>query len=348
MRLSVSRPWGAPDQTPFGGIIRTKARSFAFAARFLDPERRRATEILYAFFRTLDDLVDERPPDADLGEIRAELRRWCSHLTAPDSGALGDDPLARALRETLERHAIPSSYLLALVRGLEDDLDGRPIDSADDLELYAFRVAATVGLAMCHVLGATNRRAVAAASALGIAMQVTNIIRDVADDLDRGRCYLPREAIERFPGAADALAARRMNEPFRALLRTQVECARRYYRAGLSGLAELPPDARFPIAVAAELYGRILDVVERRGYDVFAGRASIGRRSKLVGTARLAVAMRARAVLGRDARADVEPERCLGPAALAELAAVGAPSFAAERLWIELPTEATVSRSARI
>ena len=344
MRLSVSRPWRAPDQSPFGVVIRTKARSFAFAARFLDPERRRATEILYAFFRTLDDLVDERPPDADVGAIRAELRRWTRHLTAPETSPLADDPLARALRATLNRYAIPSSYLLALVHGLEDDLDGRPIESVDDLELYSFRVAATVGLAMCHVLGATNRRAIAAASALGIAMQVTNIIRDVADDLDRGRCYLPRELIDGLPGAADALAARRMNEPLRMLLRAQVETARRYYRAGLCGLAELPPDARFPIAVAAELYGRILDVVERRDFDVFAGRATIGRRSKLVGTARLAISMRTRSVLGRDTRADVDPERCLGRAALAELVAVGALPSVADFGWCELPAEALVSR----
>ena len=327
MRLSVAGPWVAPDQTPFGGIIRTKARSFAFAARFLDPERRRATEILYAFFRTVDDLVDERPPDADVAAIRAELLCWARHLTTPERGPLADDPLARALLETLGRYAIPSSYLLALVRGLEDDLDGRPIESADDLELYSFRVAATVGLAMCHVLGATTRRAFAAATALGIAMQLTNIIRDVADDLDRGRCYLPRELIERFPGSHDGLAERRMNEPLRALLRAEVEIARRYYRAGVSGLTELPPDARFPIAVAAELYGRILDVVERRGCDVFVGRASIGRRSKLIAAGRLAVAMRTRAAFGRASRVDVDPERCLGRAALAELAAVGAPPF---------------------
>ena len=340
MRLSVSRPRSAPDQTQFGQIIRTKARTFAFAARFLDPERRRSTEVLYAFFRTLDDLVDERPPHADVAPIRAELRRWACHLAAPDASPLDHDPLARALRATLDRYAIPPRYLLALVRGLEDDLDGRPIESEDDLERYAFRVAATVGLAMCHVLGATNRRAIAAASALGIAMQLTNIIRDVADDLERGRCYLPRELIERFPGAGAALAERRMNEPLRALLRAEVETARRYYRAGLCGLAELPPDARFPIAVAAELYGRILDVVERRGCDVFGGRASVGRRSKLVGTARLAVAMRARAVLGRDSNGDVDPERCLGRAALAELAAVGAPPFVADAEWRTLPAGA--------
>lgn len=135
-----------------------------------------------------------------------------------------------------------------------------------------------------------------------------------------------------------------MNEPLRALLRLQVGTARRYYRAGLSGLAELPPDARFPIAVAAELYGRILDVVERRDCDVFSGRASIGRRAKLVGTARLAVAMRARAVLGRDGGADVDPERCLGPAALAELVEVGALPLASTIEWSHVPAEVMVGR----
>lgn len=349
MRLTVTTPWSTPEQTPFGDVIRTKARSFAFASRFLIPERRRATEVLYAFFRTVDDLVDEPPPGTDPALIRHELRRWERHIQSPASSPLADDPLARALTETVERYAIPPAYFLSLLRGLEDDLDGRAIATEDDLERYAFRVAATVGLAMCHVLEATSRRALAAATALGIAMQLTNIIRDVSADLAGGRCYFSWEQIERFPGARAALDARRMNEPLRALLREQIGAARSYYRAGLSGLAELPPDARFPIAVAADLYSRILDVVERRDCDVFAGRAALGRHSKVLATARLALAMRARSALGRGIESAhdpaYDPAQALGPAARAELAAAGAPPVSTRLL--QHPT-AAIGRSAAV
>jgi phytoene synthase len=314
------------DPSPFAGVIRTKARSFAFAARFLDPERRRATEILYAFFRTLDDLVDERPPGADPAPIMAELERWDAWLREPSRRRDGGDPLRVALAETLEAYAIPAGYLQALLRGLHEDLERRPIRCFDDLERYSFRVAASVGLAMCRVLGATSPRALMAAASLGIAMQLTNILRDVGDDLARGRVYLPADELERF-GSGRALASRSVDDGLRALLRFQVERARRYYGAGRAGIVELSPEARYPIALAAELYSRILAKIEARGYDVFSHRAVVSGREKVALASRLALSMQVRRHhrdrgTARFASARTEADICLGPAALAELAAM--------------------------
>ncbi|MBA2447212.1 MAG: phytoene/squalene synthase family protein [Chloroflexi bacterium] len=325
MGLSFSSLRAASIRSEFESLMGAKARTFALAARFLDPERRRATEVLYAFFRTLDDLVDERPIGADPAPIAAELADWDRWLAQPRQA--DGDPLKQALAETLETYAIPPRYLRVLILGLREDLAGHPMASFDDLERYSFRVAGSVGLAMCHVLGATSRTALLAAASLGIAMQLTNILRDVADDLSRGRVYLPADELERF-GCHDALIAGSLDDPLRALLRFQIARARRYYEAGTAGIAELPLSVRYPIALAALLYGRILDCVEAQGYDVFSHRAALSRRRKVLLAGRVAIAMqmeRHRIPLPLARRAAAPPPMiAFGASTRAELAACGA------------------------
>lgn len=321
MRLPIALIRPPPERSTFGAVIRSKARSFSFAARFLDPERQHATEVLYAFFRTVDDLVDERPPGADPGPIRDELERWERWLAGPSRGDSGS--LETALFQVMDRYGIPSSYLRALVRGQRDDLCQRPIGSFDDLERYAFRVAASVGLAMCHVLGSTGPRALAGATALGVAMQLTNILRDLGDDLARGRVYLPADELRRFGFVGPDLPSSPGDGRCVALLRFQIARARRYYAAGNAGLDELRPEVRFPIALAAALYARILAKIEAQGYDVFTRRAAVGRAEKMALAASLAVRGRPRPLAG----AGPEPWDCLGPAARSELVACGAPGF---------------------
>jgi phytoene synthase len=298
--------------------MRKHARTFTFAASFLDRDRRRATEVLYAFFRTLDDLVDERPPDADIRQLHAELAHWDALISDPERARTDRSPLAQALSAVMLRYEIPPAYLQALLQGLADDLNGRPIATFDDLERYSFRVAGSVGLAMCHVLGATTPSALIAASAVGIAMQLTNIVRDVDGDLRRGRVYLPSDEIARLPGALESLCTRRSSPALRELIRLQIGRARVYYAAGSLGVPELPPRVRFPILVAIELYSEILMQVERQRYDVFAGRAVVGRRRKVLLAGRAALRQLARPAGGT-------PLTTLGTAALAELAQVGVP-----------------------
>jgi phytoene synthase len=262
-------------------IMRAQASTFSLACRLLPPERRRATEALYGLFRTLDDLVDESDAGA-LGraDALAELRRWRRWFDDPDS-APPEHPVVPAFQETVDRFAIPSRYFVELTDGLEADVCNRRYADFPALALYCYRVAATVGLAMCHVLGVTSDRARHHAVELGVAMQLTNILRDVREDAERGRVYLPLDELAAAGWDEARLRTGPIDEPFRALMRQQVLRARSYYDRGVAGLPYLSPDARFAILVAARAYGGILDVIERRRFDVFAGRARVSLPARL-------------------------------------------------------------------
>lgn len=300
--------------------MQTHAKTFTLAARFLDRDRRAATEVLYAFFRTVDDLVDERPHDADLHEIHAELERWYTLISDPESAQSSTSPLAQALGRVMLEYDIPPAFLHGLLDGLIDDLNGRPILTFSDLERYSFRVAGTVGLAMCHVLGATTPSALMAACAVGIGMQITNIVRDVDGDLRRGRIYLPADEIAHFGVARESLQQRQVTPGLIELIRLQIQRADRYYAAGSTGVSELPSRVRYPIRVAIDLYGEILREVERREHNPFLGRAAVAGPRKAILAGRTAVRQLARRPVPALAPLDV-----LGPAALCELHRVGVP-----------------------
>jgi 15-cis-phytoene synthase len=268
-------------------LLPRKARTFALAARFLPAPQRQATIVLYAFCRYMDDLVDEPPAGLTPSHVRARLADWrCWLLAGPAAGrspeptALGD-----ALREVIAEYALPTAYLTQLIDGVESDLDTVRMPGVPALERYCFLVAGTVGLAMCHVLGTRQPDALAAAAELGIAMQLTNILRDLGADLRAGRCYLPTDELDRF-GFTHARLQRlaiqgRPDAQFRALMRFQIARARGYYARGLAGVWLLPPEARPAILIAGRLYRAILNTIEASGYDVLRRRAVVSRRVKV-------------------------------------------------------------------
>ena len=262
-------------------VMRAQASTFSLACRLLPPERRRATYALYGLFRTLDDLVDESDAGA-LGraDALASLRRWRAWFDRPGTEP-PDHPVIPAFRETVDRFAIPLRYFVELTDGLEADVSNRHYKDFPELALYCYRVAATVGLAMCRVLGVTSDQAAHHAVELGVAMQLTNILRDVREDAERGRVYLPLDELSDAGWDEARLREGPIDERFRALMRRQVARAHSYYDRGVAGLPYLSPDARFAILVAARAYGGILDVIERRRYDVFAGRARVPLARKL-------------------------------------------------------------------
>ncbi|MDQ3699618.1 MAG: squalene/phytoene synthase family protein, partial [Chloroflexota bacterium] len=169
---------------------------------------------------------------------------------------------------------VPSRCLRLLIEGVRSDTDRTAMQTFPELREYCYRVAGTVGLAMCHVLGATTPEACRRAERLGIAMQLTNCLRDVGEDLGRGRVYLPADDLRRFDGSHDALTARQVTPPFVALMQHEVARARAYYEAGMPGIFLLPPECRLPILIAGRLYRAILGRIEARGYDVFTRRAA--------------------------------------------------------------------------
>ena len=261
-------------------VLATHGKTFSFAARFFPEEVRSAVSTLYAFFRVLDDLVDEpgqRTPD----QIRAELEAWRDWFLRDCRGPAPRVALGGRLQAVLKEHPIPTHLFLDFLAGLFSDLECRDICTFEDLHCYCYGVAGTVGLAMAHLLGVRSEQALAAAKQLGIAMQMTNILRDVGGDLARGRIYMPADERERF-GCSDRYLVQlyaeegEPDERFRALMRFQVARAYHYYDQGLHGIWLLPAHYRLPILIAGRLYRRILTVIEKRQYDVLHRRASTG------------------------------------------------------------------------
>jgi len=259
-------------------LLENHGRTFHFASRFLAPEMRRDVVTLYAFFRTLDDLVDIPVEGRSLEDIRIELDAWKSWFSQGRSFPAPREPLGSRLSALLTQHCVPTTIFLDFLEGMAFDLEPQQIRDFNELYLYCYRVAGTVGLAMTYVLGVNSDQALVAAENLGVAMQLTNILRDIGGDLALGRIYLPQEDLERFDCSADHLAQlywnQRCDDRFRALMRFQVVRAHHYYVRGMSGIWLLPRECRFPILVASRLYRRILTAIEHRDYEVLHSRAS--------------------------------------------------------------------------
>lgn len=260
-------------------LLATHGRTFHFAARFLPPTQRRQVIVLYAFFRILDDLVDKPPEECGVEDIRDELAAWKDWFGAGYPFPAPHEPLGARLAALLAQCPIPVAIFFDFLDGLTGDLEPREMRDFQELYRYCYCVAGTVGLAMAHVLGATSRQAQVAAQNLGIAMQLTNILRDIGGDLACGRVYLPQEELTRFGSSRDHLIQlyreqRGPDERFRALMRYQIARAHCYYMRGMSGIWLLPRKSRLPILIASRLYRRILTVIEHQQYDVLRARAA--------------------------------------------------------------------------
>lgn len=304
-------------------IFRQRARTFWFAARFLPSHRRQAVAGLYAFARAIDDLVDNTSPTHSPGDVRAALAAWRRWLDRPDALAPPNTDVAAGLRTALMRHGVPSAYLHLLIDGVTSDLDRREMRSWPDLRTYCVQVASSVGLAMCHLLGSgADPLAREAAVELGIAMQLTNILRDIGDDLQAGRVYLPSEDLAAHGYSRERLAwlaarvqqhgSREIDEPFRELMRGQIARARAHYARGLDGVGRLPADCRLAILLAARLYRAILGVIESADYDVFTRRAATSSWHKLAEAIRWSVVVRLPARSGLSSPPEAVPSQSTG------------------------------------
>lgn len=274
-------------------IMATRARTFGFAARFLPRERRHAATVLYAFCRVVDDLADDVAPEIGLPALHAweTWIEWLDHRAAGRAFIAlepllpaGSDAVAGDLAQVISDYGVPHRYLGDLVRGAIADATRTQVADFAELRRFCYSVAGTVGRAMAHVLGAPGVEAGQRAEQLGIAMQLTNILRDVGEDLERGRVYLPADELARFGVTAADLAHGRTGEPFTRLMQFQVRRARAFYASGLPGVFLLPADSRFAILLAGRLYAAILSCIERQQYRVFDQRASTSTAYK-IGTA---------------------------------------------------------------
>lgn len=261
-------------------VARREAKNFYYGFLFLPKEKRRSLHAVYAYSRRLDDAVDD--VEGTGAPALAEARRRLDHLR----GLIGDDPthdpLAPALRDTLARYPIERRFFDELAEGMLMDLAGHRYKRFEDLRLYCYRAASVVGRICLEIFGYEGgSKAHGPAEDLGIAMQITNIIRDVGEDLERGRIYLPEEDLDRFGVTETDLRNRRIDVCVRDLLRFEGERAREYYRRAEALFPLVAADARYCPVFLSRVYSRLLDRIESRGWDVFSSRVRVSLPAKL-------------------------------------------------------------------
>jgi phytoene synthase len=255
------------------------AKSFHFASRYLENDQRRSIAALYGFCRLADDFVDEA--DMKPSQIDIELNVLTDIVLRLSEGESFNHPIFQAFGDTLVKYQIPVQYLNELIEGVRMDVHQKEIKNQQELDLYCFRVASTVGLTMCHIWRSIHPETLQRASELGIAMQQTNILRDIAEDYDKGRIYIPLETRKKFRVSVDDFEARQITPNFRFLLKHEIANARANYASAEIGMMDLPPAAAFTVKVASRVYGNILNQIEKMDYQVFKARAVVPKWKKL-------------------------------------------------------------------
>ncbi len=255
-------------------ITAKNSRSFFLASSLLPGEKRRAMRALYAFCRTADNLADG---DVDQPASRLlELRQGIAGL-----GKLSGDAMLAAWSDIRTRYHIPLCYAEQLLDGVERDLVQRRYQTFEDLSVYCYGVASTVGLMSMQITGFSNRQAFPYAIKLGVALQLTNILRDVGEDWHSDRLYLPLDELAAYGMDESDVAAAKVDSRWRDFMRFQIARTRRLYAESMPGIALLHPDGRFAVTAAAMLYRGILDDIEAHDFDVFNRRAHVNRGRKL-------------------------------------------------------------------
>lgn len=268
-------------------ITRQEARNFYFAFITLPRAKRRAIYAFYAFCREADDIADG---DTDLVEKIDAFTRLRKRLIAVIEGkpqTLTD----LALSDAIVRFSVDPDHLVQVINGVEMDLTVLRYETFTDLHLYCHLVASAVGLSVLPILAHRHgwkltREVENLGEALGLGLQLANIVRDVAEDIERNRIYIPLEDLERFSVTEKMLRTGETNEEVRALLAFEIERARGYIREGKKLIDYLPRHARSCLMLLAAIYSRILDRIETKGYDVFSARVALSTREKLILTFR--------------------------------------------------------------
>jgi phytoene synthase len=251
--------------------VRDSGTSFAASFRFLDARKRQALNALYAFCREVDDVVDEcREPAV----ARAKLDWWRGELAALEDGD-GSHPVTRALATARQGFDLPLEQLAEIIDGMQMDLDRTRYPDFAQLQLYCHRAAGVVGLLAAEIFGYRDRQTTKYAHALGLAFQLTNIIRDVGEDARRGRIYLPQDELARFGVGEQDILRSRHTPAFAALMAFQTQRAREHYDRALAALPAADHKAQRPGLVMAAIYRRLLDEIEKDGFLVLDRRTAL-------------------------------------------------------------------------
>jgi phytoene synthase len=256
-------------------ITSEHSKSFYFASGLLPEEKRSAVRALYAFCRTVDDIVDE----SSEAERDSQLEYWRGMV---ETASFADnDLIAAAWADTLTRYHIPRHYARQLIDGVARDLFQVRYQTFEELATYCYGVASTVGLMSMYIVGFHSSDAVPYAIKLGVALQMTNILRDIGEDYQNGRLYLPREELTFYGIQESDIAEGRITQNWRQFMKFQIERTRQVYEESWAGVKMLEREGQLAIGAASVFYQGILDEIEKSDYNVFGRRASLSALGKV-------------------------------------------------------------------
>jgi phytoene synthase len=256
-------------------ITRARAKNFYYSFILLSTEQRNAMCAMYAFMRFCDDLSDEP------GATAAAMQNWRASLERALNGHLDDHPLWPAFQDAVQRYRIPHDYFFKMIEGVQSDLTPREIHTFDDLYQYCYRVASVVGLTTFHIFGFSDLQALDLAEKCGIAFQLTNILRDVREDAELGRVYLPTEDLQRFEVRPDELLGTERSDRFLRLMEFEADRARRFYDQSRPLIGLVDTRSRSSLWVLITIYSRLLDKIRTSNYDVLQRRISLSTWEKV-------------------------------------------------------------------
>ncbi len=250
-------------------VARSRAKNFYYSFLLLTRERRDAMCAVYAFNRACDDLSDEP------GATRTALEGWRHELRAALEGRYGANPLWPAFHDTAQRYSIPRAYFYEMIEGVASDLEPRRMANFAELYHYCYQVASVVGMTVIHIFGHKAPEAIPLAEKCGVAFQLTNILRDVREDAERGRVYLPAEDLVRFGVDAAVFQNAHRTDAFIELMRFEAARARGYYEESAPLVGMVDHGSRAALDALITIYRRLLDRIEARNYDVLSQRVSL-------------------------------------------------------------------------
>jgi phytoene synthase len=251
--------------------------SFSFSFLFLEPEQRQAMTTLYAYCREIDDVVDEC---SDEGIARTKLAWWRDEVARSFAGS-PQHPVGKALLSVIARYDLPQEHFQEIIDGMEMDLDYNAYRTFKQLSLYCYRAASVVGLMAAEIFGYEDRRTLKYAHDLGMAFQLTNILRDVAEDARRGRVYIPEEDMDRFKVSRDDILHGRLDDNMRALLKFEGERAKQYYQQAFGHLPDSDRYRQRSGLIMAAVYQALIKAMEDHDYRIFEQRINLSPPRKM-------------------------------------------------------------------